>query len=357
MYSKKLKILEENIFDILKQEDRINIAIPNIAKIISEFNGWDLYELWLVDESSNVLRCVNTWIGESKEMIQFHEKSEVYTFKFGEGLPGLAWQSQQIIVLPNYIEMKEFHRAHAAKEAGLRGALALPLISNNKVLGVVNFFSIKQLSLSEEIKNFLERAGKLIGDFIYLKHTKEQIERVSRYDLLTNLLNRSAFTEVLEKHIKNERTLIPVFILDINRFRIINESQGHDQGDFLLKQIASRVLSLSEKNQIARLFADKFIVYSKKCHSYEEIEDLAEKYQQAFKKPFNINGQEILLSVHLGIAVFPKDGEDAKTLINNANIALTYSKNRIEKNISFLTLPCLRLLLTNLNWVRNLSMR
>lgn len=335
MHSKKLKILEENIFDILKHEDRINIAIPNIARIISEFNGWDLYELWLIDESSHVLRCVNTWMGESKDMVHFHEKSEVYTFKIGEGLPGMAWQSQHLVIMPDYVELKGFHRAHAAKEAGLRGALGLPLISNNKVLGILNFFSMKQLNLSEEIKSFLERAGNLIGDFIYLKHTKEQIERVSRYDLLTNLLNRSAFTEVLETHIKDKETLIPVFILDIHRFRIINESQGHDQGDILLKQIASRVLSLAENNQVARLVADKFIMFSEKCHSYEEIEDLAEKYQQDFKKTFNIIGQEILLSVHLGIAIFPKDGKDAKTLINNANIALTYSKNRIEKKYQF----------------------
>lgn len=119
-------------------------------------------------------------------------------------------------------------------------------------------------------------------------------------------MNRSAFTEVLEKHIKNERTLIPVFILDINRFRIINESQGHDQGDFLLKQIASRVLSLSEKNQIARLFADKFIVYSKKCHSYEEIEDLAEKYQQAFKNHLISMGRKFFYRCIWALLFFQK---------------------------------------------------
>lgn len=332
--NKKLKELEKDIDTLLSNENSVNTAGPEVLKLINKLNIWDFYELWLVDEKCNVLRCVSSWFEETQKLLYFHRQSASHTFKIGEGLPGMAWKSGTIMTINDYAASHKFHRSKVAEKIGLQSSLAIPIISRAKVLGVLNFFSIKTVKLDEELQSLLQKISKSLGNFIYQRYTEEQINRISRFDLLTGLLNRSAIEDDIDNIIHEKEPCIAVIIMDISNFRLINEAQGHDKGDQLLIMISERLEKFNEKN-IARLVADKFVIYFRKYKFNEEIEEFTQKFNNILKEPFILDSQEIMLSVKMGIAIYPKDGKDAKTLINNADIALSISKQTNEQDIQF----------------------
>lgn len=333
--AKKQKQAELEIINILENNNNIREVSTRVLKIICEVNAWDYAELWLVDVSANVLRCVNTWYSETIENTKFYRESSNYTFKFGEGLPGMAWKSGTSICIPDYAHSHKFHRSAAAEEAGFQSSIAVPVIFQGKTLGVMNFFSPESMTQGDEFITSLSVYGKLLGEFVHRKHSEEQLEYIAHFDLLTGILNRSTIEDNINEIINEKEPSIAIVILDIRHFRLINESNGHAKGDLILRDIALKLSKTCEENNVARLAADKFVIYYRKYKFNEEIEDVAKRLQRIFNEPFMIDHQTITLGVNIGISVYPKDGKDAATLIKNADIALSQSKAKGEANIQF----------------------
>ena len=171
--------------------------------------------------------------------------------------------------------------------------------------------------------------GKLIGEFAHRLYTNDQIKILSRRDILTRLLNRSAIEEDLNYIINNlNLKIIAILIVDIDKFSLVNEALGHVKGDVIIQSAAKRLEKLvdQDKTHAARIGDNKFIL----CYKAENIEDIidyAHQIERSFKEPFIIDQNEISLTVSVGVSVYPQNGNDSKTLIENADQALTYAKN------------------------------
>ncbi|MEH7444462.1 EAL domain-containing protein [Bacillus sp. JJ1122] len=171
------------------------------------------------------------------------------------------------------------------------------------------------------------------------KKTEEKIIQLAYYDHDTGLPNRMRFTEQLEERLrqaKKKKELLAVLVIDIDRFKIINDSLGHYAGDIVLKEIAARIQNhLPKGSYLGRFSGDKFTLLLTKNVSIEQTTRLAIDLQKIISKPLYYQNQEFIVTASIGISSFPGDGLDENILLKNADIAMNRSKNQGGNKITF----------------------
>ncbi|GAB4539621.1 MAG: EAL domain-containing protein [Pleurocapsa sp.] len=152
------------------------------------------------------------------------------------------------------------------------------------------------------------------------------------HDSLTNLPNRILFDRQLAKALnqaRNHRKMLAVMFLDLDRFKIINDTLGHAVGDLLLKNVVERLkLCIREQDIISRWGGDEFTLLLPEIHCSEDASAIAQRILEALKSSFDIDGHYLHVTSSIGIAVYPQDGEDADTLLKNADFALYQVKEQ-----------------------------
>ncbi len=178
-----------------------------------------------------------------------------------------------------------------------------------------------------------------ITDISLRKRTEEEIRQLAYYDTLTRLPNRSFFLEQLERAMatarRNEKHVALLFC-DLDNFKDINDTFGHDKGDLLLQGIASRLSGCIRRGDtLCRLGGDEFVLLLPSVDSDREAVTVARKIQRAMKKSFDLDGQELFTTTSIGIAVHPEDGVDVQTLLKHADMAMYAAKGEGRNRYRF----------------------
>jgi diguanylate cyclase (GGDEF)-like protein/PAS domain S-box-containing protein len=170
----------------------------------------------------------------------------------------------------------------------------------------------------------------VVRDITERTYAEEQIKHLAYHDALTTLPNRLLFKDRLTvalSHAQREGTHLAVLFLDLDRFKVINDSLGHNIGDQLLQAVAARVQAcVRESDTVARLGGDEFTVLLPHQHRSEDAAPVAMKIIEAVRYPFHIEGREFFITTSIGISLFPEDGTDAESLIKNADTAMYQAK-------------------------------
>jgi diguanylate cyclase (GGDEF)-like protein len=163
-------------------------------------------------------------------------------------------------------------------------------------------------------------------------HAEKNIYQLAYHDPLTGLPNRTLFKKYLEELMAIPRSgeeISAILFLDLDRFKLVNDSLGHDVGDLLLKAAADRIVRcLRARDRVARLGGDEFTVILEGIRSHEVAASVATKICNVLSKPFSFMGQEIYIGVSIGISLYPSDGEDISTLIKHADTAMFRAKEQ-----------------------------
>lgn len=169
----------------------------------------------------------------------------------------------------------------------------------------------------------------VLTDITERKQWEAQLEYQATHDALTALPNRLLLADRVQQAIlsaRREESCVALMLLDLDRFKLVNDSLGHDVGDTLLKDIAARLTSrIREGDTVARLGGDEFVVVAN-VHDEHGAASLAQTLIQAIAEAVLIDGQSIYPSCSLGVAMFPRDGEDLVTLLRNADAAMYRAK-------------------------------
>jgi len=186
-----------------------------------------------------------------------------------------------------------------------------------------------------EIKHYIA-IGHDVSD---LKRSEDRLKHQAYHDPLTDLPNRCLFidrmTTGMTRALRNRRKLVLLF-LDLDHFKKINDRLGHLVGDLFLKAVANTLQGCLRKGDtVARLSGDEFTIIMEDLEHIEDAILLTEKILHLFDRPFVIKDQEVFSSVSIGISIFPSDGEDAETLIKNADIAMYAAKKAGRNNFQF----------------------
>ena len=227
-----------------------------------------------------------------------------------------------------------------ALERGYRSAIALPLFIGGEAVGAlhlysgeVNFFDEQEMALLDELAGDISFALEHIGK-------SEQLEYLAYYDEVTGLANARLFRDRIGQFVSaagQEAKQIAVVMLNVERFKTINDTLGRQAGDELLKQIAERArCAIADSNWLARIGGDHFaLVVPDTTGADDAARHALQRYREIFDAPFVVAGTELRVAARLGIAMFPNDGADADTLIRNAESALKNAKSSAERYVFY----------------------
>ena len=172
----------------------------------------------------------------------------------------------------------------------------------------------------------------IFSDISAIKKSQEELNRLAHYDHLTGLANRLLFNTRLEHAIEQadrDNEKIAVLLLDLDRFKSVNDSLGHAVGDQLLVQVAGRLKAcLREEDTLARQGGDEFIFIFEGIKELNDSLWLAEKILTNIEKPFDLNEHEVVITASVGISIYPDDGQDVVTLLRQADLAMYKAKKQ-----------------------------
>jgi diguanylate cyclase (GGDEF)-like protein/PAS domain S-box-containing protein len=197
-----------------------------------------------------------------------------------------------------------------------------------------------------------------LSDISELKQAYDQLEQMAFYDTLTGLANRRLFRNRLEHMLSNiPRTGagVALILIDLDHFKHVNDSMGHDSGDSLLTVISERLKHCVRfTDTVARLGGDEFAVILPNVPDTLTVSAIAEKILHSLSKPVLLDDQEVGISASMGISMAPEDSNSAEVLIKNADLALYKAKDEGRNNFKFFTTEMNTLLVKHLNLVQQL---
>ncbi len=192
------------------------------------------------------------------------------------------------------------------------------------------WWSVSGRPLYDHFDNFIGFRGSGT-DLTERKRSQENATRLARYDSLTGLANRFQMSQALEKilaapHQSNRNCT--VFLLDLDRFKQVNDTMGHPAGDALLKQVAQRLQrAVGKMGQVGRLGGDEFQVIIPTRVDRETLAGLGRDIINSISQPYSIDGQRVIIGASTGIAIAPDDGASSEDIIRNADLALYAAKD------------------------------
>ncbi|WP_411747508.1 putative bifunctional diguanylate cyclase/phosphodiesterase [Psychrobacillus psychrotolerans] len=192
------------------------------------------------------------------------------------------------------------------------------------------------------IYSVFDKVGQLtnyygvFSDISIEKETEKELEELTQSDLLTNILNRNAFNELLFEKINNSIHSHAILFIDLDRFKQINDTLGNEVGDQILIEVTNRINSIAGSSDIfARYGADEFVFSRSNIEYQKEAANLAKDITKLFNKPFLINDTEVYVTASIGISIFPQDGKDIEKLINKADKAMYFAKQNGRNQYAF----------------------
>ncbi|NMG34544.1 EAL domain-containing protein [Azoarcus sp. TTM-91] len=180
-----------------------------------------------------------------------------------------------------------------------------------------------------------------LADISARKEAEARLRRLAEFDPLTELPNRALLRQRMDEAIEAARqdgTPAALLFIDLDRFKNVNDSLGHGVGDALLQQVAARLRTLAgDGDTVGRSGGDEFILVLRHTGAATEIASHAERIVRQFAAPFLIGRYELSVTPSIGIAVWPQDGEDAETLLRNADAAMYHAKSAGRNTYKFFT--------------------
>ena len=178
--------------------------------------------------------------------------------------------------------------------------------------------------------------GNLLGttgfaqDITARKEAEEKVRHLAHYDPLTDLPNRTLFTDRLRQALtlaKRDKTRMALMFIDLDKFKPVNDEYGHQVGDLLLQEAAKRMQQcMRESDTVARIGGDEFVVLLPVISNSNDALLVAEKIRFALNQPFLLLGHSLSISSSTGVAIYPEHGADDNQLVKNADTAMYYAK-------------------------------
>ncbi len=229
-----------------------------------------------------------------------------------------------------------------AKQAGLASCWSEPIRSSKgEVLGTFAIYRKQKGAPDAADIKLIQQATNLASIAIERKRAEDLIWRQANYDAVTNLPNRRLFRDRLEQELhKTQRnsSMLALMFIDLDRFKEVNDTLGHDIGDKLLIEAAQRIRNcVRETDTVARIGGDEFTVILPQLDDIGRVEHVAEKINEVLALPFRFNDDAVFVSGSIGITLYPNDADNAESLIKNADQAMYVAKNNGRNCFSYFT--------------------
>ncbi|PGM58186.1 diguanylate cyclase [Bacillus cereus] len=253
----------------------------------------------------------------------------------------LGYQTNELLNQPYYSlmyeeDLKEIITAFHHVKKGKSISLEIRAYHKNRDIYYLNVTAVPIF-----LKEHISGVYLMIKDITETKQQQEQINFLAYHDTLTELANRRSFHQQLEKVIiraKTSKRPFAVMFLDLDRFKVINDTLGHRIGDLLLIAVAKRLEQISTPNmKLARLAGDEFTILIEDYKKDKDVQKIADMIVVSMNEPFKIENQHLQISSSIGIAIYPEAGEDPLSILQHADMAMYEAKNKGKNGSSLYT--------------------
>ncbi|MEO5340479.1 MAG: EAL domain-containing protein [Magnetococcus sp. MYC-9] len=255
----------------------------------------------------------------------------------GRCLCGKAFASKKLLFSPHVDEQHEI----LLENMPPHGHYCVPILENTQCLGVINLYLATDHRPQPGEEAFLTTVAHTVAGLLKHRHLEKQLDQQAKFDVLTGLPNRFLFHDRLHQALamatRNHRDVVLIFI-DLDQFKLVNDTVGHEAGDRLLQEAGQRITScLRGSDTVARLGGDEFTIILQELTNPFYVELVARKILEQLARPFHLLGEEFSVSGSMGITFFPHDAKDAESLLKNADSAMYQAKKAGRSTFCFFT--------------------
>ena len=296
----------------------MNRRLENSEKSFLQFYQKTPAMLHSMDNEGTLLYVSQSWL----DTLGYNHKDVIgkdfFSFIVGENIP--------------VIQSEHFQKLRVAGE--IRDINYQLRRANGSTIDV----SISEIA-QRDLDGHLTESLAVLNDLTDHRASEERIERLAYYDTLTGLPNRALMNDrILQAvaHAKRDNRQMGVFFFDLDRFKLINDTQGHAVGDLVLRSVAERLKKfIREGDTFARLGGDEFVIVQADPNHDPNFTTMGRRILEALAQPFQIGSRELFTTASIGVAIYPIDGGEPQALLKSADTAMYVAKSRGRNNIQF----------------------
>jgi diguanylate cyclase (GGDEF)-like protein len=330
--SEILRLISSDFISV--SPENLKEKVDHMLELSSKYYNVDKAVVLLTSEDRRKLDYAYEWCADSKDS-SLGSAGDFQIDSRPEWIDQM--ENRTVWIIPNVDEAAdELLGIAELKAMHIKAMISAPIIVNDRVLGILFYMALNgSKKWEDEHRRLLVVLTNLLAEALNKVETEKEINHMAYYDTLTGLPNRYLFNNYLNLAISEAAAVgrrFAVIFIDLDSFKSVNDTTGHEGGDELLKQTALRLRECAgAAGIVARFGGDEFIVMLPRAGDRLSIVRMADIVMGAFKKPIVVNNQEFFITASAGIAVYPEDGGDSSTLKKNADLAM-YAAKELGKN-------------------------
>jgi diguanylate cyclase (GGDEF)-like protein/PAS domain S-box-containing protein len=315
----------------------IDEALRAGLNAVCDYTGWPIGHVYLLDpEISNRLIPSDIWnLVDPDTYAPFVDATKGVEIATGVGLPGRVLVSGRNAWIDDVRSDPNFPRAEIAAEVGVKSGFAVPVLAGADVVAVLEFFAAEIVEPDEELLQVLDDIGRQLGRVFERARSEEQLRHFADHDALTGLatarlgMDRLAGASAMARRNNSKAALL---FIDLDGFKAVNDTFGHEAGDQLLKGVADRLTScVREVDTVARIGGDEFMIVLSSINGKSGAEKVANSVIDTLSQPFELDTHVAIVGASIGIALYPEHGEQPEAIRKSADEAM-YEVKRTGKN-------------------------
>jgi diguanylate cyclase (GGDEF)-like protein len=352
--------LLQDITVAANQAKTIDDAYAYALRQICIRDGWPVGHVYVVaSDGSGELAPTGIWyLDEPTRFEAFRQSTAATRFARGAGLPGRVLAEEQPIWIVDVTQAVDSLEARFDAELGIRTAFALPIWGSSDVLAVLELYSTEARECDAQLLDVAEQIGTQLGHVVERARSESALRRayddlwksnneltreigertraeaelshLAFYDTLTDLPNRALFLDRLDHALSRadrRHSVVGVLFLDLDNFKVVNDSLGHDVGDLLLKTVSERLrTTLRVGDTVARFGGDEFTILLEDLNGLGDAVCAAERIVDVIREPVLLEGTEVVPSFSIGIVLGTPGNDCPDDLLRNADLAMYRAK-------------------------------
>jgi diguanylate cyclase (GGDEF)-like protein len=343
--SRQLEFLSE-ITIMANQAGSAREVLRTSLEYIAHFAGLRAAHAYIVGGNGATRRMwpSNIWyVDPDADLSAFRAETAERVFEEGVGLPGRVWESGKPVWLEDLANCGNFPRNDSALQSGLRCAFSVPVMIGPDVAASLEFFGPNPMPEDSALLSLLSKAGTQLGRVIERDSAQAKLHD-AMHDTLTGLPSRPNFLQEVDRALREyalDRSAgCCLLFIDLDRFKMVNDSLGHGAGDALIKQVAARLKASIDEGVIAgkavgegspailaRVGGDEFTVLVRGIRQPMEATAIADRVQAVLSAPFRVEGHEVVTGASIGIALSSPSDSSADELVRHADMAMYQAKS------------------------------
>jgi len=317
---------------ILASASTLRDAVPGVLQAVCVGLHWDAGEIWSADHDSSRLQWNGSWSRPLAGAESMGTEDRLPELAEGAGLAACARKRQIPLSFDRLSESTDSERPDTPNGTRFNVALAFPVVMGGDVACVLVLYRYSEERSDPRSLQVVADLGRELGQFLERVRLDEQLQRKTLYDELTGLPNRMLLMDRLSlalKRAERRKFAVGVFVINVDRFKVINDSLGRVAGDELLVGLAQRFRqSLHPDDSVARAGADEFIIVLEHVDSAEDVHGIAGRIAGEVAEPFTLRDHEVFVTVSMGVALGRSSARHPEDLIRDADIAMHRAKSQ-----------------------------